>query len=114
MESHKILMVIFLVLGLLGMIRDDGLASAGDLSFMHVNVVNNEGEGFDDLSVRLYIYGLGLITQTNSFDLNDGDSTSKLIFWDVPSDAAPGDYWVRITISNDDVREVEHRLITIV
>ena len=42
MLSHKILFVMFLVFGLMGMIRDNGPAMHGDLFFMHVNV-NNDG-----------------------------------------------------------------------
>ena len=114
MFNHKILFVVFLVFGLIGMIRDNGPVSTNDLSFMHVNVVNDGTQDLDDLRVRLLIYDLGLIFQTSSFDLNDGDSDGKIIFLDILGDAEPGDYWVRITVSNDDVREVTHRIITIV
>ena len=96
------------------MIRDNGPVSTNDLSFMHVNVVNDGTQDLDDLRVRLLIYDLGLIFQTSSFDLNDGDSDGKIIFLDILGDAEPGDYLVRITVSNDDVREVKHRIITIV
>ena len=95
------------------MIRDNGPVSANDLYFMHVNVINDGDDDLDDLSVRLLIYNLGIILQTDSFDLEDDDNDGKLIFWDVPQDIGPGDYWARITVSNDDVREVKHRLITI-
>ena len=103
----------FLALGLIGMIRDNGPANFNDLFFMHVNVVNDGTKDLDDLSVSLVIYDLGIILKTSSFDLNDGDSDGKFIFWDVPRDVEPGDYWVRITVSNDDVREVTHRIITV-
>ena len=63
--------------------------------------------------VRMYIYDLGLIFQTSSFDLDDGDTAGKFLFWNV-QDAEPGDYLVRITASNDDVRAVTHRYITII
>ena len=114
MYSHKIFFVILLVLGLIGMIRDNGPANGDDLFFMHVNVVNDGEKDLDDLSVRLLIYDLGIIFQSRSFDLNDGDTEGKIIFWDVPKNTPPGDYWVRVTVSNDDVREVKHRIITIV
>ena len=113
MQSHKILFVVFLVFGLIGAIRISDPVGSDDLFFMHVNV-NNEGDNdLDDLSVKVLFYDLGLILQTNSFDLDDGDSTGKLIFWDAPSYIEPGDYLVRITVSNDDVREVRHRIVTI-
>ena len=104
----------FLVFGIFGMIRDNGPVSAGDMFFMHVNVNNDGVKDLKDLRVRILIYELATIFQSNSFDLKDGDTTGKIIFWDVPRNIAPGDYWARITVSNDDVREVKHRLITIV
>ena len=113
MYSHKILFVMFLVFGLIGSIRDFGPVSAGDLFFMHVNVNNDGTKDLDDLRVRVLIYDLATIFQSNSFDLNDGDTTGKFLSWDVPSYVQPGDYWARITVSNDDVRKVTHRIITI-
>jgi len=113
MQSHKILFVMFLVFGLIGSIRISDPMGSDDLFFMHVNV-NNEGTNdLDDLRVRVLIYDLGIILQTNPFDLDDKDTDGKFLFWDVPSYVGPGDYWARITVSNDDVNEVRHRLITI-
>ena len=102
----------FLMFGLIGAIRISD--NADDLFFMHVNVNNEGDEDLDDLSVRVLIYDLGIILQSTPFDLDDGDSTGKLIFWDTPSlYAEPGSYLARIIVSNDDVREVRHRIITI-
>jgi uncharacterized membrane protein len=113
MQSHKILFVVLLVFGLIGAIRTSDPLNSDDLFFMHINV-NNEGtKDLDDLSVRVLFYDLGIIFQTNSFDLDDRDTAGKLIFWDVPNNVEPGDYLVRITVSNDDVREVRHRIVTI-
>jgi|TARA_Y100000310_G_C20700927_1_gene829809 hypothetical protein len=113
MLGRRILFVVFLVFGLIGSIRISDPVGSDDLFFMHVNV-NNEGtRDLDDLSVRVLFYDLGIILQTNSFDLDDGDSTGKLIFWDAPSYIKPGNYLVRITASNDDVKEVRHRIVTI-
>ena len=113
MESHKILFVVFLVFGLIGAIRISDPVGSDDLFFMHVNVNNDGTKDLDGLSVRVLIYDLGIMLRTNSFDLNDGDTDGKFLFWDVPSSVAPGDYLVRITVSNDDVREVRHRYITV-
>ena len=111
MESHKILLVMFLVLGLIGAIRSND--NADDLFFMHVNINNDGTKDLDDLSVKVIIYDLGIVLQTNSFDLNDGDRDGKFIFWDAPN-AEPGDYLARVTVSNDDVRRVKHRYIIVV
>jgi len=114
MQSHRILLVMFLVFGLIGAIRGNDPVSPGDMYFMHVNVKNEGTKDLDDLRVRVLIYDLGVIFQTNSFDLDDKDTDGKFLFWDVPSYVAPGYYWARITVSNDDVKAVQHRVITIV
>ena len=113
MEGYKILFAMFLVFGLIGMIRSNEPVSANDAYFMHVNVNNDGEDDLDDLSVKVLIYDLGIILRTNTFDLDDGDRDGKFIFWDVPSYIEPGDYLVRVTVSNDDVRKVKHRVIII-
>ena len=112
MKNHKAFFAVLLIVGLIGMVR--GLDFNDNDNFLHVNVNNHGDEDIDDLTIRVLIYDLGVVLQTSNFDLDDKDTTGKAIFWDVPSDVKPGDYWARITVSNDDVREVEHRLITII
>ena len=101
----------FLVFGLIGAVRVNDYGD--DMFFMHVNVNNDGTNDLDDLSVKVIIYDLGVILKTSQFDLNDGDSDGKFLFWDVPSYIPSGEYLARITVSNDDVREVKHRFITI-
>ena len=110
MESYKTLFVIFLVFGLIGAIRFSD--TIDDLFFMHINVNNEGDDDLESLNVKVLFYDLGIIVESTPFDLDDGDSTGKLIFWDT-SNVAPGDYLVRISVSNDDVREVKHRIVTI-
>ena len=108
--KYGIFAAVFLALSLIGSIRTDGLGD--DMLFLHVNVVNDGTKDLDDLSVRVLIYDLGLILQTSSFDLQDGDADGKFLFLD-KDDIGPGTYLARITVSNDDVREVRHRYVTI-
>ena len=103
-----------LVFGLMGMIRGLDSFVPGDIDFMLVNANNDGDDDLDNLQVKVIIYDLGVALQTNEFDLDDHETIGNLLYWDVPSDAKPGDYWARITLSNDDVREVKNRLITIV
>src|SRR3989338_8174826 len=107
---YGILAAVFLALALIGSIRTDGFGD--DMLFFHVNVVNDGAKDLDDLSVRVLIYDLGLILQTSSFDLQDGDTDGKFLFLD-KEDIEPGTYLARITVSNDDVREVKHRYVTL-
>ena len=114
MSNYKILVFMFLIFGLIGMIRDNGPVAVGDLLLMHVNVNNDGDDDLDDLRVRVVIYDLGVMFQTTQFDIDDKDTTPKFLLWEVPLYINPGTYWARVAVSNDDVREVTHRVITIV
>ena len=107
---YGILAAVFLALALIGSIRTDGFGD--DMLFFHVNVVNDGAKDLDDLSVRALIYDLGIVLQTGNFDLQDGDADGKFLFLD-KEDIEPGTYLGRITVSNDDIREVRHRYVTI-
>ena len=108
----QMIFVVVLVFGLIGAIRISDPLATDDLFFMHVNV-NNQGQSdLEKLTVKVHFYDLGITLQSSPFDLDDGDSTGKLIFWDAGY-VEPGDYLVRITVSNDDVREVKHRIVSI-
>lgn len=111
MPSYKIFFAVFLVFGLIGAIRISD--NADDLFFMHVNVNNEGARDLDGLSVKVLIYDLGVILQSTPFDLDNGDSTGKLVSWNSPGYIQPGNYLARISVSNDDVREVRHRIVTI-
>ena len=78
MEIYKLFFAIILVFGLLGSIRY--YEPEKDLLYMHINV-NNEGtKDLDDLRVKVLFYDLGEILQTNTFDLNDGEKSGRVIF----------------------------------
>ena len=108
--KNSIIVSVFLALALIGSIRTDGFGD--DMLFFHVNVVNDGPKDLDDLSVRVLIYDLGILLQTGNFDLQDGDTDGKFLLLD-KDDIASGTYLARITVSNDDVREVRHRYVTI-
>ena len=112
MQTHKIFLTVILAFGLIGAIRISDPLTTDDLYFMHVNVNNEGNHDLEGLTVKVYFYDLGIIMQTNPFDLDDGDTTGKLIFWDAGY-VKPGNYLARITVSNDDVREVKHRIVSI-
>lgn len=107
---HQVFLALVLVFGLIGAIRVNDYGE--DMLFFHVNVVNDGAKDLDDLSVRVLIYDLGIVLQTSSFDLEDGDADGKFLFLD-KEDIDPGTYLARITVSNDDVRGVKHRYVTI-
>jgi len=95
------------------MIRGNVPLDRGDELEMHINVVNNLDEDLEDVHVRMLIYDLGIVVDSNTLDVDDMDNAGKFLFWD--TDRVPaGDYLVRVVASNDDFRNVNHRYISII
>lgn len=107
---HNLFLAIILVFGLIGAIRS---YSDGNSLFMNINVNNEGAKDLEGLKVSVYIYDLDVILQTSRFDLDNGDTRGNKFFWDIPKEAGHGTYPARITVSNDEVKRVKHRWITI-
>ena len=113
MKKEFIALFLIGIFGFFGMIRSNSpVVSGSDLEF-HVNVVNDLTHDIDDVKTRVLIYDIGEVITTNTFDVEDMSSYGKFILWNT-DDFPEGDYLVRITISNDDFREVKHRYISII
>ena len=76
---YGILAAVFLTLALIGSIRTDEFGD--DMLFFHVNVVNDGAKYLDDLMIRVLIYDLGIVLQTSNFDLQEGDTDGKFLFF---------------------------------
>ena len=50
---------------------------------------------------------------STAFDLGKEDEITKKIDIEIPSYAAPGLYYIKITVSNDEVRRVRYRPVII-
>ena len=77
-----------------------------------VQVANADGREAEDVHVRTWLplfsdMGYGMIEKI------EGSSPGKLVFQDIPDGTPKGEYWVRITVSNDDERRVKYRLVDI-
>ena len=85
-----------------------------DQLYFSITLINEGEVDFDDIGVSVLIYDLGLYYKFGSFDIGDGERVTKARVFDLPNDIKKGKYDVRIVVSNDDIRRVVHRGVTIV
>ena len=100
---------------MLGMVRtfDEFLVPGQELDIL-VNVMNYNNKDLEDVKITVFIPELPLYFRSGTFDVESRESYGKLVFEDIPEDAEPGDYLVRVTVSNDDFKKSVYRYITIV
>lgn len=90
------------------------VVEAGDLLEAFVTIENIGEERLEDISVTLYIDELGIWARSTQEDVSRGDDEPMVVALEIPEDAEPGFYDVRIVISNDDMKRVKYRDIEII
>ncbi|MBD3259924.1 PKD domain-containing protein [Candidatus Woesearchaeota archaeon] len=86
----------------------------GELLSASVLVTNDAVFNFEDVTIRVSVPELGITKSILIEDLRSNRDELRNLFIDIPGDARPGEYEVRITVSNDELRRVIHREITVV
>lgn len=80
---------------------------------IRVEVANEQVTAAEDVHVRTL---MPWFSDRSSGMINEllGWNSGKTLLQAVPKGTAPAEYWVRITVSNDDERRVKHRLVTVI
>lgn len=86
----------------------------GELLSASVLVTNNAEFNFEDVTIRVTVPEMGITKSILIEDLRSNRDELRNLFIEIPNDAKPGEYEVRITISNDELRRTIHREITVV
>jgi len=92
----------------------DEIARPGELVEFYLTLENLQSYDLEDVKIRVFNPELGIYATTGSFDIDGKDVESRIVLVDLPADIEPGDHTFRIIISNDNVKRVLHRTITIV
>jgi len=85
----------------------------GDPFAVQVYLVNNGDIDMKDVTVSAAIYDLGLKRMSGKFDLDEGETASETLHAQVPYFAEPGEYLVKVTVSDDHFHETTYRTVTV-
>ena len=81
-------------------------------SVASVAIENGNDFDFQGGKIVILIPELG-IRASSKIDVSSGGREFERVVVEIPDAAPEGEYWVRITVTNEDVRRVRHRVITI-
>lgn len=85
------------------------VADVGDELEVSVYIENIAPYNLEELKLTVYIDELGVWRTIGPFDLAEGEHTVKHIYLDIPVDAEPGYYNIRIVVQNSDLKRVKYR-----
>ena len=75
--------------------------------------VNSFGKNQKNVRITFGVPELGIFRRAGPFDLDTDDRIMKQIEVEIPEWAQPGDYTIRIDVSNDNIQRVIHREFTV-
>ena len=85
----------------------------GELILTNIKVLNDGTLRLKDVQIRVSVPELGISDSLLVRDLHKKDDQVRSLALQLPDYAAPGEYTVRITISNDEVHKTLHRSFTV-
>ncbi|MCP3684837.1 MAG: DUF4215 domain-containing protein [bacterium] len=81
---------------------------------MYILVVENIGsQDLERLRMATTVFDFDFRTVEGPFDLDEGETVTKVVYVDVPDYSEAGHYDVRFTVTGDMMRRTKHRLITV-
>ena len=88
-------------------------SSPGDRLELLLNFENNGNSKLENIRATATILELGARGSSGPFDLKPGDGLTRRLLVDLPEDTEPGNYVVRVTLSNDKTSRVLHREVEV-
>ncbi|MGM5482548.1 MAG: hypothetical protein ACQESF_03735, partial [Nanobdellota archaeon] len=85
----------------------------GDMMDLRMNLKNNGDFDLENVELKALVHDFGSRAEAGPFDLDVGDKASRTLHLYVPQGVENGDYPVRLTMSNDKVKRVVYRYVTI-
>ncbi len=85
----------------------------GKISLSYINIKNNLDIELEKVSTKLFIYDLGLLYYSIPQDIEERDSTTSVLVMPIPEDVTPGIYLARISVGNDNFRDIRHVYVRI-
>lgn len=86
----------------------------GEIGTAYVTIRNNFNTKVEDVSVKFYIYDLGLRYSSVSSDVSKRDHVVQRLFMYIPKNVPAGDYLTKITVESDDFRDTQHVYLRII
>ena len=87
--------------------------SPGDYLTLRVSLFNSGEVDLNDAAITVMAYDWNVKVSGSEFDLDNGESYHKRLYLPVPYDALPGDYLLKISVSDDHYHESAYRLVTV-
>ena len=92
----------------------DETVRAGDYIYVSVGMENQAQEDLEDLKVAVVFYDFATKVTSSEFDLDEGDEMDKSLSVSIPRNVREGLYYMKVTVSNDEIDAVAYRTVRVI
>jgi len=85
------------------------VADAGGIMQLNLKFDNSGNQDLDNVKISASIFELDVYDEIGPFDLEEDEQVIKSLVLEIPEDAEPGYYYVRLSVSNNKVRRVIYK-----
>ena len=75
---------------------------------------NQAQEDLEDLKVAVVFYDFATKVTSSEFDLDEGDEMDKSLSVSIPRNVREGLYYMKVTVSNDEIDAVAYRTVRVI
>ncbi len=89
------------------------VVAPGEEVLLRANVQNYGAGKVTGTQIRVIIYDLGIYRTSTNFNIRAGEEVGQNVYFEIPQDAQPGDYLVKVTSQNNEAHDAMYRIITV-
>ncbi len=94
-------------------VPDTGCLAPGAETFLYVSLKNSGRRNVDDVKITAIVADLDVRAVSGPFRIRKGDSASRLLYFMIPEDAKPGDYYIRVSVTSGKDSAVKYRIFEV-
>ena len=95
------------------LVPDTGCVAPGAETFLYSSLRNRGSKSLKDVRITATVSELGIRVVSGPFRIKKGDSASRLLNFDIPFDAEPGVYYMRVSITSERDSVVKYRMFEV-
>ncbi|MBI2651151.1 hypothetical protein HYX01_01650 [Candidatus Woesearchaeota archaeon] len=88
---------------------DSECVAPGAQTFLYAAVKNEGSKKINDVKITATVQDLAIRAVEGPFNVEKRSSASRFLYFDVPDDAKPGLYYLRIEVTSEDTSIIKHR-----
>ncbi len=95
------------------LVPDTSCLAPGAETFLYVSLKNGGKKSLSDVKITAVVEELAVRAVSGPFMVRKGDSASRFLYFGVPEDAEPGDYYIKVSVTSGKGSVVKYRIFEV-